>query len=116
MAVCQVGRKGQVNKRCWGNFSSEQCPRLTAYKTTIKDVRHYSIKMMNGFSTFKCPLCKHLVTTREFSSQNGNCRTQVTTLWADAARILGTHFTRNNSGSLRLHIWGQATIFHTHHE
>ena len=32
--------------------------------------------MMSGFSTFKCLFCKHCVTTKEFSSQNGNCRTQ----------------------------------------
>ena len=84
MAVCQEGQKGQVNESGEGNFSSEQCPRLIDYETTIKDVRHYTIKMMNGFSTFKCPLCKHLVTTREFSSQNGNCRTQ-------AARSMNEH-------------------------
>ena len=76
--------RGKSMRVAEGNFSSEECSRLTAYKTTIKDVRHYSIKMMNGFSTFKCPLCKHLVTTREFSSQNGNCRTQ-------AARSMNEH-------------------------
>jgi hypothetical protein len=47
-------------------------------------VRHYTIKMMNGFSTFKCPLCKHSVTTREFRSQDGNFRTQ-------AARAMNEH-------------------------
>jgi hypothetical protein len=40
--------------------------------------------MMNGFSTFKCPLCKHSVTTQEFSSKNGNCRTQ-------AAKAMNEH-------------------------
>jgi hypothetical protein len=49
-------------------------------------VRYYAIKMMNGFSTFKCPLCKHSVTTREFNSLNGNCRTQ-------AARAMNEHAT-----------------------
>jgi hypothetical protein len=39
-------------------------------------MRHYTIKMINGFTTFKCSLCEHSVTTEEFSSQNGNCRTQ----------------------------------------
>jgi hypothetical protein len=53
-------------------------------RTTIKDVRHYTIKMMNGFSLFKCPLCKHSVTTRDFSSKDGNCRTQ-------AARAMNEH-------------------------
>jgi hypothetical protein len=33
-------------------------------------MRHYTVKMMHGFGTFKCPLCKHSVTTREFSTQN----------------------------------------------
>ena len=49
-------------------------------------MRHYTIKMMNGFSTFKCLLCKHSITTREFSSQNGNCRTQ-------AAKAMNEHAT-----------------------
>ena len=39
-------------------------------------MRHYTIKLMSGFSTFKCVVCKHSVTTRGFGSQNGNCRTQ----------------------------------------
>jgi hypothetical protein len=43
---------------------------------TIEGMRYYTITMMNGFSTFKCPLCKHSVTTRDFSSHDGNCRTQ----------------------------------------
>jgi Zn finger protein HypA/HybF involved in hydrogenase expression len=47
-------------------------------------MRHYTIKMMNGLSTFKCVLCKHSVTTREFSAQNGSCRTQ-------AARVMNDH-------------------------
>jgi len=39
---------------------------------------------MNGFSVFKCPLCKHAVTTRDFSSTKGNCRTQ-------AAKAMNEH-------------------------
>jgi hypothetical protein len=54
--------------------------------TTIKAVRHYTVKMMNGFSKFKCVLCRHSVTTQEFSSQDGNCRTQ-------AARAMNEHAT-----------------------
>jgi hypothetical protein len=42
--------------------------------------------MMNGFSTFKCRLCKHSLTTRDFSSLNGNFRTQ-------AARAMNEHAT-----------------------
>ena len=42
--------------------------------------------MMNGFSMFKCLLCKHYVTTREFISLNGNCRTQ-------AAKAMNEHAT-----------------------
>jgi hypothetical protein len=49
-------------------------------------VRHYTIKMMNGLITFKCPLCKHSVTTLEFNSQNGSRRTQ-------AARAMNEHAT-----------------------
>ncbi len=47
-------------------------------------MRHYTVKMMNGFSTFKCPLCKYSITTQEFSSLNGNCRTQ-------AAKAMNEH-------------------------
>jgi hypothetical protein len=42
--------------------------------------------MINGFATFKCQLCKHSVNTREFSGQNGSCRTQ-------AARAMKEHAT-----------------------
>lgn len=66
-----------------GNFSSEPDQ---GRGPTIEAVRHYTIKMMNGFALFKCPLCKHSVTSRDFSSQNGNCRTQ-------AARAMNEHAT-----------------------
>src|SRR6202795_4086045 len=66
-----------------GNFSSES---YQGSAPTIEAVRHYTIKMMNGFATFKCLLCKHSVTTLEFSSQNGSCRTQ-------AARAMNEHAT-----------------------
>jgi hypothetical protein len=74
------------------NFRSDS---FLGYATTIEDVRHYTIKMMNGFSVFKCPLCKHSVTTREFSSKDGNCRTQ-------AARAMNQHATavHGRQGSL----------------
>jgi hypothetical protein len=41
---------------------------------------------MHGFSIFKCPRCKHSVTTRDFRSENGNCRTQ-------AAKAMNEHAT-----------------------
>ena len=47
-------------------------------------MRHYTVTLMHGFSTFKCPICKHSVTTQEFNSENGNCRTQ-------AARAMNEH-------------------------
>ena len=46
---------------------------MSAYNEAV---RHYTIKMMSGFAKFNCLVCKHSVTTREFSSQNGSCRTQ----------------------------------------
>jgi transposase-like protein len=49
-------------------------------------MRHYTIKTMNGVTTFKCPLCKHSVTAQEFSSQNGSRRTQ-------AAKAMNDHAT-----------------------
>jgi hypothetical protein len=58
-------------------------------------MRHYTVKMMNTFSTFKCLLCKYSVTTREFSSQNGNCRTQ-------AARTMNEHATAAHGGAKAL--------------
>jgi hypothetical protein len=47
-------------------------------------VRHYSIKLINGVTTFTCPRCKHSVTTPDFSIQNGSLRTQ-------AARAMNEH-------------------------
>ena len=64
-----------------GNFSVAVIP---ASEGTLEAMRHYTVKMMNSFSTFKCLLCKYSVTTREFNSQNGNCRTQ-------AARVMNDH-------------------------
>jgi ectoine hydroxylase-related dioxygenase (phytanoyl-CoA dioxygenase family) len=52
----------------------------------MQSVRHYTIKTMNGLVTFKCPVCKHSVTTGEFSVQNGSRRTQ-------AARAMNEHAT-----------------------
>lgn len=54
--------------------------------TTIESMRFYTIKRTNGFTTFKCLLCKHSVTAQEFSSQNGSCRTQ-------AAKAMNEHAT-----------------------
>jgi len=51
-------------------------------------MRHYTIKPMNGFSVFKCPLCKHSVTTRDFSSKDGNCRTQAAGVMNDHAKAV----------------------------
>ena len=47
-------------------------------------MRYYTVTLMHGFSVFKCPICKHSVTTQEFSSLKGNCRTQ-------AARAMNEH-------------------------
>jgi len=52
----------------------------------MEAVRHYAIKMVNGLATFTCQRCKHSVTILEFSSQNGNRRTQ-------AARAMNEHAT-----------------------
>jgi hypothetical protein len=41
---------------------------------------------MNGFAIFKCPLCKHSVTTMEFNGEHSRCRTQ-------AARAMNEHAT-----------------------
>jgi hypothetical protein len=39
---------------------------------------------MNGGTTFKCTFCEHSVTTLDFSSTNGNRRTQ-------AAAVINQH-------------------------
>jgi hypothetical protein len=39
---------------------------------------------MNGFTTFQCTFCEHRVTTLDFSSTNGNRRTQ-------AAAVINQH-------------------------
>ena len=44
--------------------------------TTIKPVRHYTIKRIAGGMQFTCVRCKHSVTTAEFDARNGNLRTQ----------------------------------------
>jgi len=69
-------------------------------------MRYYTVKMMNGFSTFKCPVCKHSVTTREFSSENGNCRTQ-------AARTMNEHATAEHGRPLPISSHN-AQMWHAH--
>jgi hypothetical protein len=49
--------------------------------------------MMKGFSVFSCRLCKRSVTTRDFSSLKGNCRTQ-------AARTMNEHATAAHDCSI----------------
>jgi hypothetical protein len=39
-------------------------------------MRYYTIKPMNGVTTFKCTFCEHSVTTLDFNSTHGNRRTQ----------------------------------------
>jgi hypothetical protein len=56
-------------------------------------MRHYTITMMKGFSTFNCPLCRYSVTTREFNSQIGSCRTQ-------AAKTMNDHAAAAHAGPI----------------
>jgi len=69
-------------------------------------MRYYTITMMTGFSTFKCPLCKHSVTTRDFSSHNGNCRTQ-------AAKAMNEHAAATHSRPISLSPRGMQ-MWHAH--
>jgi hypothetical protein len=69
-------------------------------------MRYYTVKMMNGFSTFKCPLCKHSVTTQKFSSENGNCRTQ-------AARAMNEHAAAEHGRPMPI-ASPNAQMWHTH--
>jgi hypothetical protein len=69
-------------------------------------MRHYSIETTNGLTTFKCPLCKHSVTTQEFSSQNGSRRTQ-------AAKVMNEHASVAH-GVFMLAVSHDAQIRHAH--
>jgi hypothetical protein len=66
-------------------------------------MRHYTITMMRGFSTFKCLVCKHFVATREFNIKNGSRRMQ-------AARAMNEHARAAHGGPkvmspLNMRIW-----------
>ena len=71
----------QISVWAWHGFDI----RLTRQSAGDIAMRHYTVTMMHGFSTFSCPICKHSVTTRDFHSENGNCRTQ-------AARVMNEHY------------------------
>jgi len=47
-------------------------------------MRYYTINPTNGGNTFKCTSCEHSITTLNFSSTNGNRRTQ-------AAKAMNQH-------------------------
>jgi hypothetical protein len=57
------------------NRSEGLVPITPGYATTLEGRRYYTITMMSGLSTFKGSLCKHSVTTTDFSSHDGTCRT-----------------------------------------
>jgi hypothetical protein len=69
-------------------------------------MRHYTIKMMRGFTTFKCLHCKHTITAQEFSSRNGSCRTQ-------AARAMNEHATAAHGRTMPVSP-SDAQMWHTH--
>jgi hypothetical protein len=53
------------------------CPEpAPAWKNYNEDVRYYTTKPANGGTTFKCTFCEQSVSTLDFSSANGNRRTQ----------------------------------------
>lgn len=56
-------------------------------------MRYYTTKTQNGSTIFKCTFCEHSVTTLNFSSMNGNRRTQ-------AAAVMNQH-----AGSLHVRTW-----------
>ena len=62
--------------------------RQTDIRTTIKDVRYYTTKPMNGGTTFKCTFCEHSVNTLDFNNLNGNRRTQAATAINEHAAAL----------------------------
>jgi hypothetical protein len=54
------------------------------WKDYNEDMRYYTIKPISGGATFKCISCAHSITTLNFSSTNGNRRTQ-------AAKAMNQH-------------------------
>ena len=61
-------------------------------------MRHYTIKPMNGGTTFKWTFCKHRVTTLHFKIANGNRRTQ-------AAAEINQHVALSHSRASRTILW-----------
>jgi uncharacterized Fe-S radical SAM superfamily protein PflX len=55
-------------------------------------VRYYTTSRINGGVTFKCAFCEHTVTTLNFDSNKGNCRTQ-------AAAAIHQHAAESHSSS-----------------
>ena len=72
-------------------------------------MRHYSIKMIHGLTTFTCPRCKHSVTTSEFSSQTAASEPK-------QARAMNQHAVTEHSGPdpLRPCIRGVARSLNAH--
>jgi hypothetical protein len=52
------------------------------------EMRHYTTKPLGGGTTFKCIFCDHHVTTLDFSSMNGNRRTQAAAAMNKHAALL----------------------------
>ena len=89
---CFVGQRPALRLRTYCSN-----PR-TDRRTTIKDVRYYTTKPMNGGTTFKCTFCDHRVTTLDFQIANGNRRTQ-------AAAEINQHVALSHSRASRTTMW-----------
>ena len=53
--------------------------RLFREKTTIRSVRYYTTKRVQGGMRFTCVRCEHSVSTLDFDTRDGNLRTQAAT-------------------------------------
>ena len=61
-----------------------RCPttvstRLFRKQATIRSVRYYTTKRVQGGMRFTCVRCEHSVSTLDFDTRNGNLRTQAAT-------------------------------------
>ena len=93
----QFGRYARWDHRAL-RFPSHCPPPEVWLKTTIKDVRYYTTKPMNGGATFKCTFCEHRVTTLDFDIANGSRRTQ-------AAAAINQHVASSHSRASRRTLW-----------
>jgi hypothetical protein len=80
-----------LNRRASNPCPAEVCGRTA----TIKLVRYYTTRPLNGGITFKCVFCDHSVSTLDLDPTQGNRRTQ-------AAAAINQHAKQMHFAQLRI--------------